>query len=287
MYTYKVLRAMFRSARVRCRVARHVDVLGVPLPPGDQAAHRDEEDGQSYPLGPAAHRQEPRWEDRIPATMRKSMGAFLIGAAFVSCTLGAGATASAATRSLPATPKVVSIYARVLRNINPRMPEWLSRDLARHLLANAAHWHIDANMLAAVVTVESRWHTHAVSVAGAEGLGQLMPSTAATLQVNPLNPNENLAGAARYLSGLVQRFAHKANRYALTFAAYNAGPEAVVEYGGIPPYYETQNYVARVLDTWRTLQRTIRIPASALLASATPAWTLARGADVDYWLKTR
>jgi soluble lytic murein transglycosylase-like protein len=137
------------------------------------------------------------------------------------------------------------------------------------------------------VTVESRWRTHAVSVAGALGLGQLMPSTAATLDVNPLNPAQNLSGAARYLSGLVRRFQNKSNRYALTFAAYNAGPEAVKEYGGVPPYYETQSYVIRVLDTWHVLQSRIRIPRSALLATVTPAWTLAHGPDVDYWLKTR
>lgn len=166
------------------------------------------------------------------------------------------------------------------------MPRWLSRELARRLLVNAARWHIDANMLAAVVTVESRWQTHAVSVAGAIGLGQLMPSTAATLDVNPLNPAQNLYGAARYLSGLERRFSGKANRYALTFAAYNAGPNAVVEYGGIPPYFETQNYVVRVLATWRHFQRTVRIPRSALVAKITPAWELARGADVDYWLNT-
>jgi len=219
--------------------------------------------------------------------MHRSIGAFLIGAAFVSCVLGGTARASAATKSLPATPRVVSIYARVLRNINPRMPDWLSRELARHLLTSAARWHIDATMLAAVVTVESRWRIHAVSVAGALGLGQLMPSTAATLDVNPLNPVQNLSGAARYLSGLVRHFQKKSNRYALTFAAYNAGPEAVEEYGGIPPYYETQSYVTRVLDTWHALQSRIRIPRSALLATVTPAWTLAHGPDVDYWLKTR
>jgi soluble lytic murein transglycosylase-like protein len=217
--------------------------------------------------------------------MRRSIGAFLIGAAFVSCVLANAAPAAAAPKSLPATPKVVTIYARVLRTINRQMPEWLSRDLARHLLVNAARWHIDANMLAAVVTVESRWHTHAVSYAGAVGLGQLMPGTAATLDVNPRNPVENLAGAARYLSGLFHKFAHRTDRYALTFAAYNAGPEAVAAYGGIPPYYETQNYVARVLDTWHQLERSIHIPRSALLAAASaPGWESAHGPDVDYWL---
>ena len=197
--------------------------------------------------------------------------------------------ATRAPRPLPPTPKVVSIYASALRKINPRMPQWLSRDLARHLLLNAAHWHIDATMLAAVVTVESRWQTHAVSYAGALGLGQLMPETAAKLNVNPLNPEQNLAGAARYLSNLFRHFAHKTNRYALTFAAYNAGPEAVAAFGGIPPYYETENYVTRVLDTWHVLARRIRVPRSDLIATATavPSWTLARGPDVDYWLKRR
>ncbi len=220
--------------------------------------------------------------------MRNSMSAFLIGAIVAFCF--AAAPAAAATknpRALPVTPKVINIYASVLRSINRRMPEWLSRDLARRLLTSAAHWHIDANMLAAVVTVESRWQTHAVSYAGAIGLGQLMPGTAARLDVNPQDPRQNLSGAARYLSGLVRRFAHKANRYALTFAAYNAGPEAVAEFGGIPPYYETQSYVVRVLATWHHFQRTIHIPRSALLASITPAWALAKGADVDYWLNTR
>lgn len=219
--------------------------------------------------------------------MRRSIAAFLFGAVFLSCVLGLGAPAVAATKPLPATPKVVSIYAKLLRGINPQMPQWLSRELARHLLVNAAHWHIDANMLAAVVTVESRWHTHAVSYAGAIGLGQLMPSTAATLRVNPLNPEENLAGAARYLSGLVRRFAHRANRYVLTFAAYNAGPEAVSEYGGVPPYYQTQTYVVRVLDAWHHLASMARIPRSALVATVEPAWRLAHGADVDYWLTSR
>jgi Transglycosylase SLT domain len=219
--------------------------------------------------------------------MRRSIEAFLIGAALVTCFLGLGTPARAATKALPATPKVISIYAKVLRHINPRMPTWMSRNLAHHLLVTAAHWHIDANMLAAVVTVESRWRTHAVSVAGALGLGQLMPSTAAKLDVNPLDPAENLSGAARYLSGLVHRFAHRPNRYALTFAAYNAGPEAVAEFGGIPPYYETQRYVAKVLRTWHHFEATVHVPRSALVAVSEPAWTRAHGADVDYWLNTR
>ena len=213
--------------------------------------------------------------------------AFLMGTTLLVCMVTCAPPAAASPKPLPANPKVVRVYASVLRSINPQMPGWLSKALARRLLLNAARWHIDADMLTAVVTVESRWRTHAISRAGAIGLGQLMPETAARLGVNPENPQQNLIGSARYLSGLLQRFAHKANRYALTFAAYNAGPNAVVEFGGIPPFAETEAYVVRVLDTWHHFQRTVRVPRSALLATTTVHHRIkATGPDVDYWLNT-
>jgi soluble lytic murein transglycosylase-like protein len=175
---------------------------------------------------------------------------------------------------LPTTPQTIAVYASVLHRINPQMPAWQSHDLARRVLVNAERWRIDANMLVAVVSVESRWHTHAVSSAGAIGLGQLMPGTAARLGVNPRNPAENISGAARYLSGLMRIFG--AEHYSLVFAAYNAGPKAVAQYGGIPPFYETQHYVVKVLDAWHRLSKTVHVPADAL--------ALARGPDIDYWL---
>ena len=184
--------------------------------------------------------------------------------------------AQAAVRTVPTTPATISIYARILRHINPQMPGWQSRSLARRVLVNAERWRIDANMLVAIVAVESRWHTHAVSPAGAIGLGQLMPGTAALLRVNPRDPAQNLYGAARYLRGLMQRFGSK--HYDLVFAAYNAGPKAVSEYGGIPPYDETENYVVRVVDEWERLARSVHVPASAF--AALPA----HGLDIDYWL---
>ncbi|MGB7047038.1 MAG: lytic transglycosylase domain-containing protein [Candidatus Cybelea sp.] len=184
--------------------------------------------------------------------------------------------AQAANRAVPATPVAIAVYSKVLRHINPQMPNWQSQSLARRVLVNAERWRLDANMLVAVVTVESRWHTHAVSRAGAIGLGQLMPGTAALLGVNPHDPAQNLSGAARYLRGLVQRFGSK--HYDLVIAAYNAGPKAVSEYGGIPPFDETQNYVVRVLAAWSTLARTVHLPDDAY------AVLPAHGLDIDYWL---
>jgi soluble lytic murein transglycosylase-like protein len=131
-------------------------------------------------------------------------------------------------------------------------------------------------MLVAIVAVESSWHTHAVSSAGAIGLGQLMPHTAALLRVNPRDPAQNLYGAARYLRGLMQRFG--STHPDLVFAAYNAGPKAVSEYGGVPPYDETLNYVTRVAEEWQRLTKSVRLPADAY------AVLPAHGIDIDYWL---
>lgn len=188
--------------------------------------------------------------------------------------------ANAATKPVPATPASIAAYAAVLRQYNPEMPEWQSKDLARHLLITATRWKVDTNMLAAIVTVESSWHTHAVSYAGAIGLGQLMPGTAATLGVNPHDPVENLQGAARYLRGLLEKFGANRNRYALVFAAYNAGPLAVQRFGGIPPYYETQHYVLKCLRAWSDLRSAVRLPRSVWTATAPRP----HAADVDYWL---
>lgn len=189
--------------------------------------------------------------------------------------------AGAAERQVSNTPKNVAVYATVLRHANPSMPDWQSRDLARHLLVNARRWDVSPNILAAIVTVESAWHTQAVSSTGALGLGQLMPETAAGLGVNPRDPAQNLEGAARYLSGLLRKFASSPNHYELAFAAYNAGPEAVVRFGGIPPYYETQHYVVKVMSAWHDLQGSVHLPKND---GAGGSALVAQGEDVGYWL---
>lgn len=201
--------------------------------------------------------------------MRRIIAAVAAVAGFSLCSLAA----QAAERP-PATPRTVAAYATVLHRINPQLPHWQSKNLARHVLANASHWKIDPNLLVAIVTVESRWHTHAQSGVGAIGLGQLMPETAHSLHVDPRDPTQNLAGAARYLSGLIARFRYHHNHFELACAAYNAGPHAVSVYGGIPPYYETQHYVAKVMSTWREIAKTVRVPRGAQRKSAP---------DVAFW----
>lgn len=196
----------------------------------------------------------------------------------------AAGTARAADVATLATPTTVSVYARVLHHINPDMPSWQSHDLARHVLANAQRWRIDPKVLVAIVTVESKWNTGAVSPAGAIGLGQLMPGTAAKLRVNPRNAVQNLSGAARYLSGLLTRFGN----YRLAFAAYNAGPQAVVNYGGVPPYAETQNYVVRVMHQFEHLVATVHVPKAHPESAAQKDLVAAKASvqDLNYWTES-
>lgn len=127
------------------------------------------------------------------------------------------------------------------------------------MLTNAGHeLNLDVDLLASLVKAESGGNARAVSRAGARGLMQLMPSTAADLGVNDsFKPGENVQGGSTYLDALL---IHYHDNLALALAAYNAGPAAVDRYHGIPPYHETQVYVARVIHEFnrRVLDRQIR-----------------------------
>ena len=116
--------------------------------------------------------------------------------------------------------------------------------LAAQITSAANQAGIDPNLLAAVVQQESGGNPWALSPTGAQGLTQLEPGTAAAYGVsNPWDPMQNLLGGAKYLRDLLNQFAGNSS---LAIAAYNAGPAAVTQYGGIPPYAETQAYVPAV-----------------------------------------
>jgi soluble lytic murein transglycosylase-like protein len=111
---------------------------------------------------------------------------------------------------------------------------------------------VEANLLRAVIVVESGFNSHAVSKRGAVGLMQLMPATATRYGVsNPYDPLQNVHAGARYLKFLMGHFG---NNVRLALAAYNAGEDAVDRNGGqIPPFYETQVYVPRVMKIYKML----------------------------------
>lgn len=116
--------------------------------------------------------------------------------------------------------------------------DWIITDASRR-------FNVDPLLVKAVIKAESDFDTNAVSHKGAQGLMQLMPETASDMEVqNPFNPEENILGGTRYLSLLLERFNDDKR---LAIAAYNAGPEKVESYQGVPPYRETQTFVKRVL----------------------------------------
>jgi soluble lytic murein transglycosylase-like protein len=135
----------------------------------------------------------------------------------------------------------------------------------RELLANAGAEHdLDVDLLASLVHAESGSHVHAISPAGAQGLMQLMPGTAARLGVkDSFEPQANVSGGTAYLDSLLKRY-H--DNLALALAAYNAGPGAVDRWHGVPPYRETQAYVARIIHEFN--QRYTARQAAASLAMA-------------------
>jgi soluble lytic murein transglycosylase-like protein len=129
-----------------------------------------------------------------------------------------------------------------------RIPRFTGRyrgeflDMAR--AAARAH-DIPEDLFLRLVQQESGWNPQALSHKGAIGLAQLMPGTAQMLRVDPHDPRQNLEGGARYLRMMYDRF----RDWRLALAAYNAGPGAVEQHGGIPPFAETQNYVRVILGS--------------------------------------
>lgn len=118
--------------------------------------------------------------------------------------------------------------------------------------ACALEYGVDKSLVKAVIHAESGYNPNAVSSKGAQGLMQLMPKTAQGLKVsNSFDPAENIRGGVRYLKFLLETFKGDVN---LALAAYNAGLSRVAQYGGIPPYTETRNYVAKVLNYRKSYQ---------------------------------
>ncbi len=115
-----------------------------------------------------------------------------------------------------------------------------------------ARYDVDPALLASVAKVESAFDPTAISSAGAQGLMQFMPATAAEMGVDSFDPASAVDGAARYLRRELDRF----GSVELALAAYNAGPGAVQRHGGVPPFAETQRYVEKVLTALESHQPT-------------------------------
>jgi soluble lytic murein transglycosylase-like protein len=124
-----------------------------------------------------------------------------------------------------------------------------ARELGPLIDRYADHYALDPKLVHAVIRAESGYNTRAVSPKGARGLMQLMPATARELDVeDAFDPASNIAGGTRYLRRMLDQFSGSIE---LALAGYNAGPEAVRQFGGIPPFPETRRYVTRILRDYR------------------------------------
>jgi len=131
--------------------------------------------------------------------------------------------------------------------------------------AVSSRHHLDPDLINSVIHAESGFNPRAVSPKGAQGLMQLMPQTASRLGVvNAFDPNANVEGGTRYLRELLERYNFDLIK---ALAAYNAGPQRVEQYHGVPPYYETQAYVARIVRDFNRKKLAERKSASVKAAN--------------------
>ena len=145
----------------------------------------------------------------------------------------------------------------------------LSRQGLNEVVSGAGQRHqIDPDFINSVIRAESGFHQNAVSKKGAQGLMQLMPRTASQLGVaNPFDPHANVEGGTKYLRELLEKYNYDVPK---ALAAYNAGPKRVDQYRGVPPYYETQTYIARIIRDFNR-QKLAENPALARTPKTAPA----------------
>lgn len=144
-------------------------------------------------------------------------------------------------------PRVAVPRPEILAAIDDTALRYASHQGLRAAGLTVTEWRL---LFRSNIEIESAYNPNALSRVGAIGLGQLMPGTAADLGVDPHDWRANLDGSARYLAAQLETF--RDARFAL--AAYNAGPDAVRQHGGIPPYRETENHVQRVLAVFNRLE---------------------------------
>lgn len=155
--------------------------------------------------------------------------------------------------SVEAAPAVGDvIYNHILRYQRPEVANVVTGDILRY----SSQYDVDPLLITALFTQESSFDMSAISHTGAIGIAQLQPETAKMLGVYPYDIHQNIEGGVSYFATQQRNF-HKFGAWCLTYAiaAYNAGPGAIYDYDGVPPYQETQGHVERIYNIHAYLMR--------------------------------
>lgn len=202
----------------------------------------------------ARRRLEASKASRSKTTPRNSSSSSLYGP------IGKGGARAGKAWSLPAH-EVTPVYAGFIKGRNPRLSDGEAYRIAEGIVGFSLKYGVDARLIMAMVLVESGFNPSATSRAGAMGLGQLMPGTAAGMGIgNPYDSMENLYGCVRIVRGHMDKYKKQTGDpyegLVLALAAYNAGSGNVRRHGGVPPFKETQRYIQKVIGWYKTLSGT-------------------------------
>ena len=173
----------------------------------------------------------------------------LIVAAFITISAVVGLTPSNTEAAIP-TIWVENLIQRYVSSENPSMSFDEAGGIAKAILYYSYKYNVDPLIMSALIDTESKFNQNAVSSAGAIGMGQLLPSTASALGVNPYDTLQNIEGACSYMATQLNNFNGDTR---LALAAYNAGSDAIKQYGSVPPFEETQNYVTQITQKYSQL----------------------------------
>lgn len=140
------------------------------------------------------------------------------------------------------------------------LPTWVPQRYRQMIIDAAQRFNVQPVLLAAQLKAESDFNPNSVSPAGAQGIAQFMPGTARSMGLtNPFDPRASIMAQAKLMGQLIKQF----GSIPKALAAYNAGPGAVQKYGGIPPYAETQGYVAKIIGLMKGAGASLDDPAFA------------------------